>query len=305
MTVFTITLLIALSTAAPLPCRVFQGLENDIHARTTSDLRLATMLIKAMENQVEWIESQNLDNDIPMAEQFTAEQSATFSRLTASSKAALLNRLIESRRIRDLQLIAEMAHLSEREAKWSLNGIGKDEYKLQAYAALTVLREHLEYDISESGDIATTDCTLERALYEEQLSALDEALAIAPDDFIAEIDALRERYRTNDLDSADMYPQDADRWRELRPRARQMVSIVQHINDLGRLRLLESFSRRYRELTQQDILEHGSEIEHFGRTFDAATSAGNLSERDKWLEGFWLRINETIPADINNELSQD
>jgi len=237
-------------------------------------------------------------------DQLSPEDIGKFTELSQRLKTTQLAQLMESRRQRDLMVLEKMVMVADREYRWQ-DPPNEDNPDFIIYSALQLLRLTIEdKDISSP---TSSGCTLEYALdsLEHEVISKINAGSARLEWAGKEFESILAKYRMKKLDRSRLSKTDLEKVNELvndviKPMQRHGIFFM----DIEHIKLMARASEIIYESDKQDIAFGGGDIEAIGKTIQRRKNNNEFDKSTQIAIGLWRRINEKIPSEFTQELSE-
>ena len=283
-------------------CSLEAGHSADSLLQAKEEAELANATLRQLEAFNKFIDSRKWDDDKPMDQQMTTAEAGQFGKFQKQQEISLMKQLSESRRDRDINVIRKLAILADKISRYGLEDtVNKDQASEEFVLAGVLLasRELLRVNLDSLGGGVDRACSLEFALESQARDAVKDADRIdGLSTAMTELERLMSTYGAP-IDTEKL--SEADRKLFLgfvRQRIVKVQALLQRAEDLYRLSMIESASKKMLAALRQDQYESPGDLEYSGTTWKRWKEEGRVSERDHQLTGVLNFINEKIPAPI-------
>ena len=283
-------------------CSLEEGHTADFLLQAKEEAELANATLRQLEAFNKFIDSRKWDDDKPMDQQMTTAEAGQFGKFQKQQEISLMKQLFESRRDRDINVIRKLAILADKISRYGLEDtVNKDQASEEFVLASVLLasRELLSVNLDSLGGGVDRACSLEFALESQARDAVKDVDRIdGLSTAMTELERLMSTYGAP-IDTAKL--SEADRKLFLgfvRQRIVKVQALLQRAEDLYRLSMIESTSKKMLAALRQDQYESPGDLEYSGTTWKRWKEEGRVSERDHQLTGVLNFINEKIPAPI-------
>lgn len=298
------TLLFAMSAmGAARLCNVQQTADQEMATHAKRSIPILERSLRINKDFETFMGSRKWEDGVPMSDQMSTAEATTFGELSQAQKVALFAALIESRRERDIRVIARMSRLADQTYRYGLEP-PKDENSEDALLLGIMLG--LEKVIPPKDrpkpieeDEADAICTLERALLVAGGDVVHEVTRMPGyEEWLAKV-SVYERYKKNNVDTPQMPPADRDYFvKTFEPTSRVIMNGLWYANTLLRLALVESTSKVMADALRADQYESPADMGYSGTNWKRWVAEGRISSAQNSASGIVNFINEKIPSDF-------
>jgi hypothetical protein len=300
---------VALICIIPMPgfganCSLEQGYAEASYLQIKESAELGTAALRQIEQLRAFMDSRKWEPGKPMSEQMSVEEAGEFGRLQAQQQISVTKALFESRRDRDIRVIRKMAILADKISRYGVDDSVNNDPESEEFvlaAALYAARDLLEVDFRELAVEPDKECNLEVALANLAREAINE---FAADEQISA--AMKESTRLGNVlkeagSPARVSQADKDAARAIQPTIERAQAILQRAQDLQRLSIIESASKRMLASLRQDQYESPGDMGYAGTTWKRWRDEGRIPDSEHQISGVLNYINTKIPAPIITE----
>jgi hypothetical protein len=252
--------------------------------------------IKTLE-ELKQLNSKATDDNKPIGEQLSIEDSEKFSSAAQRSKTMNMALLVESRFQRDLNVIQKLTVIADNYYRW--NKLPDENGSDAIYVALLIAwRESMN---PKGLDNNSDHCDLDYALYrieQEPIGKLN-SMSSKLNMGVAHVMEIYKKYPTKEMNYDIL--NDADK-KEVASIRDQIIAPSKHelmyIHDLENIRHFAKISELMSETYSKDILNSGGDIDSVGTTIKQMIKEGKLTKEDEKMLAAWQVVNEKIPSDV-------
>jgi len=242
----------------------------------------------------------------PMIESLSKEDLHRWGQLDQQVRAGMLQKLIESKRRRDLDVILQQAKMSDAEFRWGdTPKEGTPEYV--PYAVLVLLREMWKDSNNEFQPPQSSVCSMDFAISRMTDDPVEAAEKLNPqlEQLKAWSTQMLSKYRVKTLDESRLTREEAATLRKyqvevLLPLKRAM----NRFHDIANLRVMAKAADVVYDSDRRDTAIAAGDMNLIGTSLQRRIDAGEFDERDRLAFGLWRKINEKIPAKIIGEYEE-
>jgi hypothetical protein len=280
-------------------CDLAKAADAEFTRQTGLSARLVDISRSTLGQFDSLMKSRTWQQDSPAREQMNPDERLRLAGIQVQMQANLVARLFESRRERDIRVIARMAHIAE-----SLAGErpavpvdqGSDDYFL--VTLLSGLESATRPSLEESTTADVRACTLEHALWDAAVIVANEGAAMPELTHMASTTSkLAQKYGNPIPPPEDLEPEDQQLFESLVPTLQRLRAKRRHAESLMKLALLESTSKAMLRAWHQDQSEMPGDISYTGTTWQRWARQGLLTPGQHQMVAVLNAINQRIPAD--------
>jgi hypothetical protein len=305
-TVLPRLLLLACACAASAPaaevpqrCDLKQAADGEYAAQTGQSERLADLSRSTLGRFDALMKSRPWKPDAPVREQMNTDERQALVDIQVQMQANLVAQLFESRRERDIRVIARMARIAEALAQANptlpADQASEDHFLLTLLAGMEAVKRPA---IEESATADARACTLEHALWDAAVAVANEGAAMPELRHMAfTTSKLAQKYGNPIPPEDELEPADRALFNSLVPALQRMRATRLHAESLMRLALLESTSKAMLRALHQDQHEMPGDISHTGTTWQRWAQQGLVTQGQHQMVAVLNAINQRIPAD--------
>jgi len=296
----------SLSMHSPL-CTIEAGFDAEYLLQIRESARVSSGVLSTIDKFQDLFGSRTWEDGLPMGEQMTADEANTFGNLQERLAIGTLSSLIESKRKRDLDVIARMVRLAEdysNDPNVLPESDSEDEFLMAIVLALRELTEINDADF-EAAHQNQGSCTLENAIRAESTRVADGINDIyGLSEALADLSLLSKKYPSG-FDAAAMSKDDSSRLRNrIMPVVERARSEAEYARDLMRLAELEAISKIMLEARRSDQYSAPGDLEYGGTTWNEWLEQGQITATQQEMSGAINVINERIPAEVVEQWEQ-
>jgi hypothetical protein len=292
--------------AQPL-CETRTVVERELLEQSRSEASVATRNLSVTNELEKFLASRKWKQGVSLGSQMNASEADKFATLSERSKAGLFAALIESKRTRDVRVLARIARLADQTARYGLEVPQNQGEDFVLYGVMLASREIMPINIAEvdSARAEGLPCTMDKALLLAAKDALKTAIETPR---LAETNraamALVKKYGKHPA-PAKMSAEDREKYTdEIVPVVQKAQNYKTLAEDLMRLRRLNLVSKLQLEARRQDQYIAAGDIKYSGTTWKEWVANGRLTRQQDNDSRILNVINDKIPADVVKQLDQ-
>lgn len=263
--------------------------------------KLAEQQIEVL-NKIESIAAKCKDKNKPVREQLSYDDNAMLTELIQRRNIIALGSLLESRRMRDIQVLRKFAMLAEKDVRWP--EIPAENHPDFIYYVMLASARQAFGDNIETTMLETGSCNLETSIHILEQEAIDKVNAMdsGPLQELQKFtDRMTIKYKAKQLDIYKMSKVDQKTLNELSEKNQPYFRLMTLVHDYEIIKLLAKASHLIYESDRSDIITYGGDIESMGKTIMEKANSGAYGELMKKAHAIMRVINDKIPCDDQKE----
>jgi len=302
-TAVTTVLYVTSAASAARLCNVQHAADQETAAHAKRSIPILDRSLRVNKEFEALMGSRKWKEGVPMVDQMSAEEASRFGELAQAQKAALFAALIESRRERDIRVIARMTRLADQVYRYGFE-LPKDEKSEEALLLGIVLSA--EEAIPEKDRPAPMEdsqfdgkCTLEVALLLAAGDVIHEVTSMPGyEEWLSKVKVYGQ-YVKSDPDASRLSVAEREYLEKtFKPTSRVIMNGFWYANTLLRLALVESTSKVMADALRADQYESPADMSYSGTNWKRWVGEGRISPAQNRASGIVNFINEKIPSDF-------
>lgn len=296
----------ALAYGQQPPCDVAAAADREARSQAVTVVRLLGLQVDALKKIQDFMNSKHWTSaTAPMESQMSVAEAATYERNQHRYQSVLLASLYESKRARDIEVIARLARLADQTARYGFELPSDKESKdVFLLATLGAARELHVVPTSRLNALKATEqpCSLESSLRVAAYRALYELSVKDIDGASKEASRIEKQYGLHP-DPKSLSAQDRALLTNTvlpiiaKAKAQQMLA-----QDLIRLSDVEGASKKLLASWKEDQFEAPGDWNYTGTTWARWTKDHTVSADDIFGGAMLTSINEHIPSEISHQM---
>ncbi len=257
-------------------------------------------------SQLEAIVSKCKNKEKAVREQLNQDDNAKFNTLLERRNIVELGSLVESRRVRDLQVLRRLAILAEKDVRWP-EVPNEDHPDFIYYVILSIARERL-YNLVDISTSESIMCSVESAINIIEQEAIDK-ISRMDDSHLKKFSALTDRllvkYNVKVLDYEKLSIEDRQSVSGAAESAQPYIRMVNLLRDYEILKLLSKASEMVYQSDRNDIIIYGGDYDSVGKSInEKAIIANSYGESLKTAIAILRVIDKRIPSEDAKDIKK-
>lgn len=281
-------------------CSVSDATAEEMRLQASDEARLLEHQREVLGKLEKLVASRIWKDGVPLGDQMNPTEANAFGNLQEQTKIGVLSIMYESKRTRDIQVFARMAHIADlMDDPNYLPPADTDGEEFLLYGIIETVRDIFPVSDQELDEANPNGlCSLENALVGASVAVIDAPKKLPNITQIKKtMDALALKYG-KPLDGRSMTAEDRKTLEDSRLTLTIMKNMWQHARDLMFISKIESVSKLQLAARRQSQYESPGNINHFDVVWNSWKSSGRVSEQQDKISGVLNLINEKIPSDF-------